>query len=333
MTRQVLKQLTPIPLVVWGVATIVFVILRIVPGSAVDSIVGVYGTPELREQTREALGLDESIATQYSLFITDAAHLDFGTSFYTGRAVTALLRDTIPVTIELAAVAALIMIVWGVGAGALAAVMRGRWQDSALRGVTAVFFSMPWFFSGILLLVLFTSIWPVLPSFGRLPPTATYDPITNFVLVDAVIERRFDLVWPWLQHIILPAAAIGLTTGGFVARVTRASFLDTLESDHVRTAESKGMSSWQLHRRHVLRNASLPIVAIVGLQTGALLGGAVVAEIVFSYPGVGKLLVDSINRRDYPVVVAASLAIATAYVIVNAITEIVYSLLDPRLRV
>jgi len=330
--NQFVRRLTAVLVVVWGAATVVFIVLRVVPGSAVDQISGLYGTAEQRVETRRQLGLDHSIFYQYWLYLKGALRFDFGRSFYSGRPVTDILVDTMPVTIELAIAAGLIMLTWGILAGSTAAVFRNTKVDVGLRGLAAVFFSIPWFFSGVLLLILFTSVWKVLPGFGRLPPTMTYEPTTHFVLLDAVIQGRPELVWPWLSHILLPAAAIGLTTGGYIARITRASFLEVTSQDYIRTARSKGMTRRQLFRVHVSRNAALPIVAVAGLQVGALLGGAVVAEVVFSYPGVGKLMVDAINRRDYPVVQGAAFVVAMCYVLVNVATESSYPWLDPRLR-
>jgi peptide/nickel transport system permease protein len=216
--------------------------------------------------------------------------------------------------------------------GVFAAAARGTWLDSLLRGTAAVLFSIPWFFAGVLLLLVFTSMIELFPSFGRLPPDTTYEPDTNFILVDAVLQNRYDLILPWLERIILPAAAVGITSAGFITRITRASLLETMSHDHVRTARAKGMDTKQLYRGHILPNAALPITTIVGLQVGGLLGGAVVSEVVFSYPGIGKTMIDTIASRDYPIVQGAAFVIATAYVLVNVITDEVYALLDPRIR-
>ena len=326
------RRLAAIPVTIFVVATIVFFVLRVIPGDVVNQLAGVYGTPEQRDQTRAALGLNHSILYQYVLYLNNLVHLDFGHSFVNGQPVSDILVNTVPVTIELVVVAGIMMVVFGIRTGVLAAATRDSASDSALRGVAAVLFSIPWFFAGVLLLIMFTSIWPILPSFGRLPPTTTYNPTTHFVLVDAVIQDRYDLVVPWAEHIILPAAAIGLTAAGFITRITRASMIETMGQDHVRTARAKGVSTTQLYRSHIFSNAALPITTIVGLSIGGLLGGAVVAEVVFSYPGVGKELIDTIAQRDYPVVEGAAIVIAIAYVIINALTDELYTFLDPRIK-
>lgn len=332
MNLEILKRLATLPLVAWAVATVVFLVLRIVPGDASDILAQQVSSAEQREQIVRELGLNQSIWEQYLQFLNGIIHLDPGVSFYSGESVNSLLKQTIPVTIELAIASVLIMVAIGLSTGMIAAAFRGTWIDEAARLSATVFFSMPWFWLGILLIVVFGVYLGILPTFGRLPASITYDPTTNFVLIDAVIQGRPDLILPWLSHLILPAVTVGLTTAGFVTRITRASFIETMFEDFVRTARMKGMSEWRVFWGHIFRNAALPIVTIVGLQFGALLGGAVISEVVFSYPGVGRLMVDSIFQRDYPVVQGAALVIAFLYVLVNTLTDISYAYLDPRLR-
>jgi peptide/nickel transport system permease protein len=326
------RRLLAVPIVVWGAATLVFLVLRVIPGDAVNQAAGLSATPEQREQIRAALGLDQPVLTQYAIYLGGLVRGDLGTSFSSGRSVTELLLGTIPVTIELAVASTLVMVVVGIGTGVLAAARTGTWVDAAARALATVFFSMPWFFLGVALIVIFSVYGGLLPSFGRFPPGTAYQPVTNFVLIDAVILNRYDLVGPWLRHLVLPALTVGLTTAGFLMRITRASFVETMSEDFVRTARAKGMSRAAIFWSEIFRNASLPIVTILGLQFGSLLGGAVVTEVVFTYPGVGQLLVDTIARRDYPVVQGAALVVAALYVLVNVLTDASYSVLDPRLR-
>ena len=326
------RRLLAVPIVVWGAATLVFLVLRVVPGDAVNQAAGLSATPEQREQIRAALGLDQPVLTQYFIYLGGLVRGDLGTSFTSGRSVSDLLLGTVPVTVELAVASTFVMVVIGIGTGMLAAARTGTWIDTAARGIATVFFSMPWFFLGVALIVIFSVYGGLLPSFGRFPPGTAYEPVTNFVLIDAVILNRYDLVGPWLRHLVLPALTVGLTTAGFLMRITRASFVETMSEDFVRTARAKGMSRVAIFWSEIFRNASLPIVTILGLQFGSLLGGAVVTEVVFTYPGVGQLLVDTIARRDYPVVQGAALVVAALYVLVNVLTDASYSVLDPRLR-
>ncbi len=332
MRGEIARRLLVLPVVAWVVATIVFLVLRIVPGNAADVLSSQSTDPEQRRKIVNELGLDDSLLTQYWLFLKGVIRLDPGVSFYSGDSVSSLLRDTMPVTIELAVASVIVMLLVGVTTGVLAAAFRDTWIDAAARFLATVFFSMPWFWLGVLLIVVFGVQLHVLPTFGRLPATVDYDPTTNFVLIDAIIQGRLDLIWPWLQHLILPAVTVGLTTAGFVTRITRASFVETMLDDFIRTARMKGMTERRLFWRHIFRNAALPIVTIVGLQFGALLGGAVISEVVFAYPGVGRMMVNSIFQRDYPVVEGAALVIAFLYILVNAVTDISYVYLDPRLR-
>jgi peptide/nickel transport system permease protein len=327
----IVKRLAALPVVAWVVASIVFVVLRIVPGNAAD-VLAQQATYQQKAQIVKALGLNKSLWEQYLLFLNGVVQLNPGYSFYSGDSVQRLLRYAMPVTIELAVAAVIVMVLVGVSTGMIAAAFRDTWIDSGARILATVFFSMPWFWLGILLIVIFGVELRLLPTFGRLPATLTYRPRTNFILIDAVLENRYDLILPWFEHLILPAVTVGLTTAGFVTRITRASFVETMFDDFVRTARMKGMGEWRVFRRHIFRNAALPIVTIVGLQFGALLGGAVISEVVFSYPGVGRLMVNAIFQRDYPVVQGAALVIAFLYILVNTLTDISYFYLDPRLR-
>ena len=330
--RDLGRRLLAVPVVVWGAATLVFLVLRVVPGDAVEQAVQPTATPEQKEAIRRTLGLDRSLLEQYWIYLKGLVQGDLGTSFLGGRPVSDLLADALPVTIELSLAAGLVLVVVGLTTGMLAAARSGTWVDSVARAVATVLFSMPWFFLGVALIVVFSVYLGWLPSFGRFPPGTDYDPTTNFVLIDAVLQNRYDLLGPWAEHLILPAVTVGLTTAGFLTRITRASFVETMSEDFVRTARAKGMSRIAIFWTEIFRNASLPIVTILGLQIGGLLGGAVVTEAVFSYPGVGRLLVSTIVARDYPVVQGASLLIALIYVLINVLTDTSYALLDPRLR-
>jgi peptide/nickel transport system permease protein len=332
MNVEIIKRLAVLPVVAWAVATVVFLVLRILPGDASAVLAQQAQTAEQRELIVRELGLDQPLWEQYLVFLNGVIHLNPGVSFYSGESVNSLLKQTMPVTIELAVASVIVMVAVGLSTGVLAAAFRDTWIDEAARFAATVFFSMPWFWLGILLIVVFGVYLGVLPTFGRLPATVDYQPITNFVLIDAILEGRPDLILPWLSHLILPAVTVGLTTAGFVTRITRASFIETMFEDFVRTARMKGMSEWRVFWRHIFRNAALPIVTIVGLQFGALLGGAVISEVVFAYPGVGRMMVDAIFQRDYPVVQGAALVIAFLYVLVNTLTDISYLYLDPRLR-
>jgi peptide/nickel transport system permease protein len=276
--------------------------------------------------------MDQSLPDQYGGYLDDLVHLDLGNSFYGGNSITGLLGSALPATIELTVAAMLIAVLLGLGTGVLAALRKDTWVDTLTRTVGTVSFSLPWFAFGVLAIVVFGVWLRWLPVLGRMPAQLDYHPLTNFVLLDAILQNRPELIWPWLQHLILPATTLALSMAGFITRIVRASVLEVLGDDFVRTARMKGLSGGQILRRHVLRNSSLPIVTVLGLQFGSLLGGSVITEQVFSYPGVGNMLVNGILQRDYPVVQGAALAIALLFTQVNVAVDLLYLVLDPRLR-
>jgi peptide/nickel transport system permease protein len=337
--KLVIKRLLAVPLVLLALATLVFITMRLLPGSPATSLAAGGATQQTAAEIAEneakinaALGLDKSLPEQYLTFLGDLVRLDLGRSFYGGNDITGLLGDALPATIELTLAAMLIAVLIGMVTGVVAALRKDTWVDTLTRTVGTVSFSLPWFALGVLAIVIFGVWLRWLPVIGRLPNDLDYRPFTNFVLVDAVLQNRPELVLPWLRHLVLPATTLALSMAGFITRIVRASVLEVLSDDFVRTARMKGLSSFAILRRHVLRNSSLPIVTVLGLQFGSLLGGSVITETVFSYPGVGNLLVDGILQRDYPVVQGAALAIALLFTLVNVGVDLLYLALDPRLR-
>ncbi|MHC3473498.1 ABC transporter permease [Streptomyces sp. 7R007] len=337
-TGTFLRRLAVIPVVLFALSSLVFVAIRLLPGSPATSLAAGGNTTSAEqfnaneERVTKALGLDQPLPTQYGHFLDDLLHLRLGTSFYGSNSVLGLLGDALPATVELTLAAMAVAVLLGVVTGVVAALRRGSWLDTSTRAVATVSFSLPWFALGVLSIVVFGVWLRWLPVLGRLPSTLDYRPTTGFVLPDAILQNRPELVWPWLQHLILPAVTLALSMAGFITRIVRASVLDVLGDDFVRTARMKGLSEHAVVRRHVLRNAWLPIVTVLGLQFGSLLGGSVITETVFSYPGVGHLLVQGVLQRDYPVVQGAALAIALLFTLVNHAVDLLYTVLDPRLR-
>ena len=326
------RRLAAIPVTIFVVATIVFFVLRVIPGDVVNQLAGVYGTPEQRDQTRAALGLNHSILYQYVLYLQNLVHLDFGHSFVNGQPVSDILVNTVPVTIELVVVAGIMMVVFGITTGVLAAATRDSASDSTLRGRGGGAVLDP--------VVLRRSAAADHVHLDLADPAELRSPAADHHLRP---DHAFRLDRCGDSGPLRPGGAMGRAHhpargcdrtdgGGFITRITRASMIETMGQDHVRTARAKGVSTTQLYRSHIFSNAALPITTIVGLSIGGLLGGAVVAEVVFSYPGVGKELIDTIAQRDYPVVEGAAIVIAVAYVIINALTDELYTVLDPRIK-
>ncbi|MGI5127866.1 ABC transporter permease [Pseudonocardia sp. CA-107938] len=330
----VLRRLAMVPVVSFVVATVVFLVVRALPGDPAEllsaSMVG--STQADVDRIRTDLGLDGSLPVQFGHYLAALVHLDLGSSFHSGRTVVDLLAGALPVTIELAAVGALLAAVLGVGTGIVAAHHRGTWVDSTIRTGATLGFSLPWFALAVLAIVVFGVWLDWLPIFGRIPNSLDYAPVTGFVLVDAVLQNRYDLIGPWLQHLVLPAFTLAATSAGFITRITREAFLETMAQGFVRTARMKGLGEARIAVGHVLRNAAVPILTVSGLLFGSLLGGAVITETVFAYPGVGNLLVDAVNRRDYLLVQGAALAIGLLFTLVNAAVDLAVLAIDPRTR-
>jgi peptide/nickel transport system permease protein len=327
-----LRRLLALPLLLLAVLTLVFLALRALPGSAVDTLSSQLTSAQLREELIGELGLDRPIAEQFGIYVSSVLQGDLGRSFLTGRDVGAMLAASLPPTIELALAALLVMTVFGLLTGVLSAAFEGTVVDVGLRGLAIALFCVPWFWFGLLLVIVFSLWLGWLPPNGRLPASIDYEPLTNFVLLDAILTGQWHVVGPWLRHLTLPALTVGLTTAGVLTRLTRDSVISTSRLDFVRTARMKGASGPRVFLRHVLRNASLGILTIIGVQFGAMLGGSVVAEVTFGYPGVGRMLVDAVVQRDYAAAQGAALAIAALYILVNLLTDLSYRAADPRLR-
>jgi peptide/nickel transport system permease protein len=332
MTAFLLRRLTALPLLLLAVLTLVFLALRALPGSAVDTLSSQFTSASLRTELTQELGLDRPLLQQYGIYLRDMIQGDLGRSFLTGRDVGDMLAGALPPTIELAVAALFVMIVFGLFTGVLSAVFEGTAIDLGLRGLAIALFCVPWFWFGLLLVIVFSLWLGWLPPNGRLPASIDYEPLTNFVLIDAVLTGQWHVVGPWLRHLTLPALTVGLTTAGMLTRIARDSIISTSRQDFVRTARMKGASERQVFLRHILRNASLGILTIIGVQFGAMLGGSVVAEVTFGYPGVGRMLVDAVVQRDYAAAQGAAIAIALLYILVNLATDLAYRAADPRLR-
>lgn len=332
MSAEILRRLAFLPVTLFFVATLVFIAMRALPGTTVDMLASQFATAGLRDQLVAQLGLDQPLWRQYLIYMGELLRLDLGRSFITGQAVSTMVWQTLPVTIELAAASLVVMTLAGLGMGLAAAARPGTVLDVGLRLLAMTLFSVPWFWFGIVMIVVFALWLGWLPAFGRLPSALDYRATTNFVLIDAVIQRRPELIGPWLMHLTLPALTVGLTSAGILMRLARSSMLEAGARDFVLTARMKGVPRRRIFFRHVLRNAALGILTVIGLQFGAMLGGSVVAEVVFGYPGIGRMMIDAIQTRDYAVAQGAALSLAVLYVLVNLVTDLAYRWADPRLR-
>ncbi|RDJ27913.1 ABC transporter permease [Bosea caraganae] len=297
-----LMQLVP---VVLGVSLIVFLMIHVIPGDPAQLIAGPEATPADIEVVRTSLGLDRSLPVQYLTFLGKAVTGDFGQSFRTGRPVIEEIGARYWNTLALGCVAMVFGTVLGLAIGVVTAVYRGTWIDNAVLGVSLLGISAPSFFLGILLMLLFSVSLQWLPLTG---------------------------MGSW-QNFIMPGLTLGIPNAAVIARMARTSLLEVLQQDYVRTAQAKGLAGPVVVLRHALRNALISVVTVVGLQMGYLLGGAVVTETVFAWPGIGRLLIQSISSRDFPVVQASVLILALTFVMITLMTDVLYRLVDPRIEI
>ncbi|MEU0536569.1 ABC transporter permease [Amycolatopsis tolypomycina] len=311
---------------------LVFAWLRSLPGGPAAALLGDKATPEKIANLNHVLGLDQPVIIQYFKFLGRAITGDFGASLVSTQPVMSEIGTFLPATIELGITAMIIAVILGIPAGYLSARYRGGVADNVIIVLTLIGVAVPVFFLGYMMQDLLAG--PLgLPSQGRQTAGLDATAVTNFAVLDGIMTSEWDAVWDAIRHLILPAFALATIPLAVITRITRASVLEVLNEDFIRTANSKGLTQPVVRRRHVLRNGLLPVVTTIGLQTGALLGGAVLTERVFNFRGLGFLLAEGIERRDYPRLQALLLFGALVYVLVNMLVDVSYGLIDPRVRV
>lgn len=332
MLAYLLKRLIWLPIVLWAVCSLTFLALRIVPGNPIQTIQNQVMDKSQLAQVAAVWGLDRPIGEQYLNFMSRLARGDLGLAMSSGVPIRRMIFERMPPTIELAVVSLVISTGIGVFSGVASVTLRNRALDYSLRTASILGLSLPLFWVGIMLIILFSVNLRWTPTGGRIGAGLYYDVITNFMFYDLVATGNWQAFGSFLRHLVLPAVTIGLTSAGFVARLTRAAMLEAMHSDYIRTARAKGLYERQVIWRHAMRNALLPIITLQGLQFGAILGGAVITERVFSYPGMGTWLLDGILERDYAVVQGGIIFVALAYVLMNMLVDLLYHVIDPRLR-
>ncbi len=322
-------QIIPVLL---GVSIVVFFMVRAIPGDPAQLLLGQQATKAQVERVRENMGLDKPIFVQYGLFLVDAVQGDLGDSIVTGRPVTTELAERFPATLELTAFAMLVAVLVGVPVGVISAVKQYSILDKATSVLALTGISMPIFWLAMILIVIFFVNLGWLPFPGRLSTDVSIPAITGLVLVDSLLSLNFAAFWDGLLHLIMPAIALGTIPMAVVTRMTRSSMLEVMNEDYVRTARAKGVVPWLVISKHALRNAMLPTVTVIGLQVGLLMGGAVITETIFSWPGIGYIAYQSVNQRDYAMIQGVVLYGAALFVLVNLLVDILYAVLDPRVR-
>ena len=332
MLRFVVRRLLLLVPILLGLSILVFAWIHALPGSPAESLLGEHTTPQAVAQIRHEYGLDRPIYVQYWRYLDTTVHGNLGTSIATTRTVTYEIGHRFPATVELALAAILLAVFVGVPLGFLAAKRYATWFDNASLIASLIGISIPIFFLGLILKYIFAVKLHWLPSVGRESILAVRPHPTNFYVIDSIVEGDPGALWDTIRHLVLPAIALGSIPLAIVTRITRAAVLDVQNEDYVRTARAKGLSPLVVDRRHVLRNALLPVSTIIGLQTGLLLSGAVLTETIFSWPGVGSWLKEAIFNRDYPVLQGGILFLAVVFVVVNLIVDLSYAIINPRIR-
>jgi len=326
------KRLLTIVPVLLGVSIIVFSFIHIIPGDPAVVMLGERATPQRVAEVRVQLGLDKPLYTQYLIYAGKALRGDFGASILRGDPVLWDLVRRFPATVELATSAMLIAICVGIPMGIVSAVWRNSAFDGASRLVALTGVSMPIFWLGLMLAWFFGVVLGWFPTGFRLGTDVTLRTITHFTILDSLLTENWAALRSGLRHLVLPALALSTIPMAVIARMTRASLLEVLSQDYIRTAEAKGLPQRSVVLQHAMRNALLPVMTVTGLQIGRLLAGAILTETIFSWPGIGLWIYESIQARDYPIVQGATLFIATIFVTVNLITDVLYAVVDPRIR-
>jgi len=332
MLRYVVRRLLLLIPILIGVSLLIFFWIRALPGNPADALLGERSNPQLVQQYKERYGLNRPIPVQYWDYVKATLGGDLGTSSSTRRPVTTEIKQRFPATIELAVAAMIFAVALGIPFGFFAAKRHGGVFDNLTMIGSLLGISVPIFFLAIILKYLFAVRWHWLPSVGRIDVLIDTKHPTNFYILDAIIERDWHALWDVLKHLILPAIALGSIPLAVITRITRAAVLDVQNEDYVRTARAKGLPPLTVDRRHVLRNAMLPVSTIIGLQTGLLLSGAVLTETVFAFPGMGAWLRDAIFNSDYAVLQGGILFLAMVFVLVNLLVDISYAIINPRIR-
>jgi peptide/nickel transport system permease protein len=318
--------------VLLGVSIIVFFMVRAIPGDPAQTLLGQQATDEQVQQLRAHMGLDKPVIIQYAVFLRDAVTGDLGDSIVTGRPVITELLVRFPATLELTAFAMFIAIAVGVPVGVISAVRQYSLLDKLTSVLALTGISIPIFWLAMVLILIFGVRLELLPFPGRLSSGVSIQAFTGLVLVDSLLTGNFGAFWDGLKHLIMPALALGTIPMAVITRMMRSSMLEVMGEDYVRTARAKGVVPRRVVFKHALRNAMLPTVTVIGLQVGLLMGGAVITETIFSWPGVGQIAYESIYRRDYAMIQGVVLYGALLFVLVNLVVDVLYAVLDPRVR-
>ncbi|MCA1336878.1 Dipeptide transport system permease protein DppB [Pseudooceanicola marinus] len=333
MFRYLLGKLAVLIPTFFGITIVAFGFVRVLPGDPIMLMAGERGlTPERHAQLMAQYGFDRPLWQQYLSYLGDLFQGDLGTSLVTHRPVAEDFLTFFPATMELGLCAMILAVCIGLPLGVLAAVKRGSWFEQISMSAALVGYSMPIFWWGLLMIILFSGTLGWTPVSGRISLMYYFPQVTGFMLIDSLLSGQAGAFRSAVLHLILPSVVLATIPAAVIARQSRSAMLEVLSEDFVRTAKAKGLGPALVVGRHALRNALIPVVTVIGLQVGSLMAGAILTETIFSWPGIGKWIVDSISKRDYPVVQGGLLVIAAVVMIVNLIVDLLYAVINPRIR-
>jgi len=333
MTGFIIRRILIVIPTLLGVTIVIFSMLAITPGDPAELLMGERASQEALESMREYLGLKKPLYVQYGLFLKRVIRFDLGQTIWTREKVSKEISERFPATIELALAAMIISSLLGVALGIISATKQYSWFDYGSMLGSLIGVSMPVFWLGLMFMLLFSLTLGWFPMSGRLGVNIDLTRITNFYVLDAILTRNWAGLKDVLMHLALPALALSTIPLAIVARMTRSSMLEVLRQDYIKTARAKGLSETKIVLKHALRNGLIPVVTVVGLQFGILMGGAILTETVFAWPGVGKWLFDGVVKRDYMVIQGGTLLVATTFVLVNLVVDVLYAVINPRISV
>jgi peptide/nickel transport system permease protein len=334
MFKYILKRLLSLLPVLIGITLLVFTLLHLIPGDPAVVLLGERATPEQIESLRQQLGLNQPLPIQYLNFLFNVIRFDFGKSIISGIAIIDEIKTRWPATFELSIAAMFIALILGIPAGIFAAVRKNSWLDNLLMSSSLIGVSLPVYWLGLLLIYLFAVNLQLLPPSGRISVETgfNFQPMTGFYVLDSLIKLDFKTLQDVLSHLILPAITLGTIPLAIIARITRSAILEVLSQDYIRTARAKGVPEYFVILKHALKNAFLPISTTIGLQFGTLLGGAILTETIFSWPGIGSWIYEGILARDYPVAQGGIIFVSITFVLINLLVDLSYTFLDPRIQ-
>ena len=333
MLRFLFTRLSLIIPTFFGMTLLAFFLIRLVPGDPIETLAGERGIDAARHAVLlKQYGLDQPVLVQYGHYIGRVLQGDLGKSLITQEPVLHEFAALVPATVELALCAIVLALLVGIPAGILAAVKRNSFLDHGVMGISLTGYSMPIFWWGLLLILLFSVQLDLTPVSGRIAVEYYIEPTTGFLLIDSLLSDDKGAFWSTVSHLILPTIVLATTPLAVIARMTRSAMLEVMGEDYIRTARAKGLSSLRVVAVHALRNAMIPVITVVGLQVGVLFTGAILTETIFSWPGVGKWLIEAISRRDYPVLQGGMLLLGMLVMAVNLLVDITYGIINPRIR-